>query len=111
MWKKFLESLKPKKTVIPRFEKSKISRYHLVFTGHVQGVGFRIEVYQMALKLELTGWVRNLSDGSVEAEIQGEKNKMDYLMEHMRKLPRAHVVEIKKAKQRLIEDEKAFKIK
>lgn len=46
-------------------------RYHLRFTGNVQGVGFRWTNQGTANELHLTGWVKNLSDGSVEMEIQG----------------------------------------
>lgn len=40
-------------------------------TGRVQGVGFRYFTHDAALDLGLTGWVRNLPDGSVELEAQG----------------------------------------
>ena len=47
-------------------------RKHFIFKGRVQGVGFRITFYQQATRLHLTGWVRNLSNGDVEACLQGE---------------------------------------
>lgn len=47
-------------------------RKYVLFKGHVQGVGFRWEAKLNADKFHLTGWVRNLYDGSVECEIQGE---------------------------------------
>lgn len=47
-------------------------RYHCLFKGRVQGVGFRYTVQDYSEKYKLSGWVRNLPDGcSVEAEIQG----------------------------------------
>ncbi|WP_337543100.1 acylphosphatase [Mitsuokella jalaludinii] len=48
-------------------------------TGRVQGVGFRRFVQQHASELGLTGWVRNMEDGSVEMEIQGDPEKIDKL--------------------------------
>ena len=48
-------------------------------TGRVQGVGFRMFVQQHASELGLTGWVRNMEDGSVEMEIQGDPEKIDKL--------------------------------
>ncbi len=51
-------------------------RLHLRFTGRVQGVGFRWNNASVATALGLTGWVRNLMDGSVEMEIQGEPGKI-----------------------------------
>ena len=52
-------------------------RYYILFKGRVQGVGFRYFIYQKALKYHLTGYVRNLYSGDVEAYIQGEKTAID----------------------------------
>ena len=46
-------------------------RFYLRFTGRVQGVGFRFFVAMNAERCHLTGWVKNMSDGSVTAEVQG----------------------------------------
>jgi len=48
-------------------------RRQAVFTGHVQGVGFRFIVRHIAERFSVTGYVRNLSDGSVEVVLEGEK--------------------------------------
>ncbi|MBD5779345.1 acylphosphatase [Pelagicoccus sp. NFK12] len=45
------------------------------FSGHVQGVGFRYSTAQLAKGYEVTGFVRNLADGRVELEIEGEKEE------------------------------------
>ena len=50
-----------------------IVRYHYYVSGEVQGVGFRYKAQRIASRLQLTGWVRNLSDGRVELELQGEQ--------------------------------------
>ena len=47
-------------------------RRHIYFSGRVQGVGFRFQASWAAKRLDLTGWVRNLDDGRVEMEVQGE---------------------------------------
>ena len=44
-------------------------RFYLRFTGRVQGVGFRFFVAMNAERCHLTGWVKNMSDGSVTAEV------------------------------------------
>jgi len=44
---------------------------HIIFTGHVQGVGFRFTAYDIAHRHQLTGFVRNLFDGTVEMLAQG----------------------------------------
>ena len=46
-------------------------RRHIIFHGRVQGVGFRYRSAMMANELGLTGWVRNVYDGTVEMEVQG----------------------------------------
>lgn len=46
-------------------------RRHIIFHGRVQGVGFRWRAVSIATQLGLTGWVKNLYDGSVEMEVQG----------------------------------------
>ena len=48
-----------------------MKRYHIVYSGQVQGVGFRWRLMQIANKYNLTGYVRNLSNGNVETEVQG----------------------------------------
>lgn len=58
-------------------------RQHYIFHGRVQGVGFRITVYQKAQQLKLTGWVRNLYNGDVEACFQGEKENIKDLVRYM----------------------------
>ena len=53
----------------------------MVFRGRVQGVNFRAYCRENALELELTGWVRNLPDGSVEAVFEGEREVVERAIE------------------------------
>ncbi len=55
-------------------------RRHFIFYGNVQGVGFRYRAYYEAGKLGLSGWVRNLYDGTVEMEAQGEEERIHALV-------------------------------
>lgn len=55
-------------------------RKHIVFYGRVQGVGFRYYAVNKANQLGLTGWVKNLPDGTVEMEVQGEESLIDQLI-------------------------------
>ncbi len=52
-------------------------RKHIVFTGSVQGVGFRYRARHAAELYGCTGWVRNEYDGSVAMEIQGTEEQID----------------------------------
>lgn len=50
------------------------------FSGHVQGVGFRYSTSQLAKGFEVTGYVKNLTDGRVELEIEGEESECRQLV-------------------------------
>ena len=50
---------------------------HIIFKGRVQGVGFRYSAQRTASSYQLTGWVRNLPDGSVEMFAQGTLEEVD----------------------------------
>ncbi|MEO2862721.1 acylphosphatase [Ligilactobacillus ruminis] len=56
-------------------------RLHLIFYGKVQGVGFRYRSTMLANELGLTGWVKNLEDGTVEMQVQGSTRVIDKLVE------------------------------
>jgi acylphosphatase len=57
-----------------------IERVHVVIAGRVQGVGFRFSTQHRALELGLTGWVRNLPDGRVEAEFEGQPDAVEAMV-------------------------------
>ena len=56
---------------------------HVSIFGSVQGVGFRRWMNESALKLSLTGWARNASDGSVEAFIQGTEDDVNNMLSNL----------------------------
>ena len=58
-----------------------IIRKHIVFTGQVQGVGFRWRAGQAARLYDCTGWCRNEYDGSVTMEIQGREEAIDRVIQ------------------------------
>jgi acylphosphatase len=62
-------------------------RVHLVIQGRVQGVGFRYFVLRQADTLRLAGWVRNLADGDVELEAEGDRASLEALVEAARRGP------------------------
>lgn len=57
------------------------SRVHVFISGKVQGVFFRSSTKDIAKKLGLYGWVRNLADGRVEAVFEGEKDAIEKMLE------------------------------
>ena len=65
---------------------------HFVITGRVQGVGFRFYMQRKARELGVTGWVRNRRDGSVEAVIQGEPDRVESMTAWTRRGPPSAVV-------------------
>ncbi len=64
-----------------------ISAIHLVVRGRVQGVGFRYFTQEVAIEWGLTGWVRNLPDGSVEVYAQGPRSRLQSLRERLNEGP------------------------
>lgn len=65
---------------------------HATVSGKVQGVFFRAFVAGRAGELELSGYARNLPDGSVDVIAEGERNKLEKLLEYLRVgPPRARV--------------------
>ncbi|NUM53071.1 MAG: acylphosphatase [Candidatus Hydrogenedentes bacterium] len=62
-------------------------RLHVVVRGRVQGVGFRYAAYRKAQELGLAGWVRNLGDGSVEAELDGARALLEAFLAWCREGP------------------------
>ncbi len=61
---------------------------HIIVTGLVQGVGFRWFVCQTADTMEISGWVRNRPDGSVEIVAEGTPGSIRTLIEEVKRGPR-----------------------
>jgi len=57
---------------------------HIIVRGVVQGVGFRFFVHRVARELNLRGYVRNLYDGSVEIEAEGERGLIEELIKRVK---------------------------
>ena len=66
-------------------EEKRILRRRMVFTGRVQGVGFRWRASQAAQLYGCTGWVQNEWDGSVTMELQGTGDGIDLVLQALRR--------------------------
>ncbi|MFQ5907457.1 MAG: acylphosphatase [Thermoplasmata archaeon] len=72
------------------------TRAHVLFFGQVQGVYFRDNTRRKAEELGVLGWVRNLRDGSVEAVMEGPRERIETLIDWCRtRQPYARVSEAK----------------
>lgn len=61
--------------------KNELFSAHLRISGTVQGVFYRSTAQKIAQEIGLVGWVRNCSDGTVEAVAQGTKKQLDDFVE------------------------------
>ncbi|MGO3018758.1 MAG: acylphosphatase [Anaerococcus sp.] len=86
-------------------------RYNLIFKGRVQGVGFRFRAKMIADELILTGNIKNLYDGDVECNIQGEREKISIFIEKLKKSKFIHIDKVIKENIDIVENEKGFTIK
>ena len=68
-------------------------RVHVVVQGEVQGVGYRYTMRLVARRAGVVGWVRNRRDGSVEAEIEGDSDRVDEVLAWMAEGPPGSRVE------------------
>jgi acylphosphatase len=62
-------------------------RRRVVVSGFVQAVGFRATARSRARSLDVSGWVRNNPDGTVEAELEGPGDRVDLLVDWFRRGP------------------------
>lgn len=70
-----------------------MNRITVHFRGHVQGVGFRYSVCQIAKPINVTGYVKNLEDQSVELIAEGPKDALSQLVDQIRKQLANHIRE------------------
>jgi acylphosphatase len=63
------------------------TRFHIFVTGRVQRVFFRENMRKEAVLLGITGWVKNLDDGRVEALLEGDEEKVEQIIKWARKGP------------------------
>jgi len=70
-----------------------VDELHAIVSGDVQGVGFRFFARRAANQLGLSGFVRNLCDGTVEVVAQGDRGRLEQFARRIRQGPSAAVVD------------------
>ncbi|HEY9748908.1 MAG TPA: acylphosphatase [Allocoleopsis sp.] len=69
------------------------NRVHVLVSGHVQGVGYRLSTCQAAETLGINGWVKNLPDGRVEAVFEGSPELLEEMIRWCHKGPQMAIVQ------------------
>jgi len=86
-------------------------RIHVIVEGRVQGVFFRAYTKDEAVRLGLTGWVRNRPDGSVEALVEGKKHSVGKMEQWFHKgSPNAIVDKVHVSEELPVGDSGTFEI-
>ncbi len=67
-------------------------RAHVFISGRVQGVFFRYETRLRAIRNNVTGWIRNLPDGRVEAIFEGERENVEAMINFCHRGPPGAIV-------------------
>ena len=84
-------------------------RKHIIFTGSVQGVGFRYRARHAAELYGCTGWVRNEYDGSVVMEIQGTEEQIDQVILTIERGTFVRIENMNAKSIPVVEDERGFR--
>lgn len=85
-------------------------RTHVIYTGRVQGVFFRATAKKFARGFAVSGFVRNLADGTVELEVQGKADQVQGLLDAIAQRYTAHICTILETPRELSESEWGFRI-
>ena len=87
------------------------TRWHIYFSGRVQGVGFRYTASRLANDLSLTGWVANLPDDRVEMEVQGPISQLRQLIIRLKAQPYIRIDDMEIAEMGVVPSERAFGVR
>ncbi len=86
-------------------------RMHLIITGRVQGVCFRIATKKEAKKCKISGWVKNRINGTVETVLEGEEKQVELMVKWCKHGPQgANVVKVDEDMERFTGEFNGFKI-
>ncbi|MDO4288769.1 MAG: acylphosphatase [Eubacterium sp.] len=88
-----------------------MKRYYIIVSGRVQGVGFRYFCLKTARQCQLTGWVKNQTNGTVALEVQGKEANLSLFIQTLRQGDRFIRVDDYQIKQLELADDNDFKIR
>jgi acylphosphatase len=88
-----------------------MERQRIVFSGRVQGVGFRATARGVASGFDVTGWVRNEPDGTVLLEVQGPPEQIEQFLAALRERMGRLISRHNTARSSVVEDEAGFEIR
>lgn len=87
------------------------TRIHVLYSGRVQGVGFRATAGDIARRFPITGWVRNLADGGVELEAQGSSRDLDEYLAAIASAFDGYISDTQRSEIKIRTDEADFEIR
>ncbi len=88
-----------------------LARARVIFSGYVQGVGFRFAAQMLASHMPLTGYVRNLPDGTVELEAQGERSEVKAFIKQIDRRMEDYISRTDMDWREAVEGEKDFSVR
>ena len=87
-----------------------MKRYYIIYSGIVQGVGFRWRLLMSAQRYGLTGYARNLDNGNVEVEVQGA-GVDEFLKDSLKEDRYIQIYDYSIKEIPVVEDERKFDVK
>jgi len=83
----------------------------LYYSGHVQGVGFRYTASQIAREFEVSGYVKNLTDGRVQVELEGRAGEIAGYVEVLEERMHSHIRKVERTTERRAPSFSGFEIR
>lgn len=87
------------------------TRQHIHFAGRVQGVGFRATAASLARRHGVTGYVRNLPDGRVEAVAEGGAEQLDAFLDELHRVFDRHIRDTQRSEHAATGEFRTFEIR
>ncbi len=88
-----------------------MQRRVVIYSGRVQGVGFRATAQAIAARYDVTGWVRNEPDATVRLEVQGTAGEVEAMLRTLADRMRRYVSSARSEERAAVEDESGFEIR